>query len=295
MFYRRKILLALLQLFDNEIGKIRLQKLLFLFTQHQIKKEYDFIPYKYGCYSWSAMADLVAMEKTGLLTEIENKTFILNDNKTDYLYQLTAEDINSLKNIKATFGNLDRNKLMKYIYTHYPYWAINSEAKNILTKSELEIVSQNIPKSDKIILYTIGYEGISLEEYFNRLIKNDIKMLIDVRNNPFSMKYGFSKNQLKGYCENLKIQYVHFPEVGIQSKQRKELNTKTDYDKLFAYYKATILSTTQTTQRDIFDLLREHQRIALTCFEADINLCHRKHLADAIAHLPEFCYEIKHI
>ena len=45
MFYRRKVLLTLLQLFDNELGKIRLQKLLFLFTQGQTKKEYDFIPY----------------------------------------------------------------------------------------------------------------------------------------------------------------------------------------------------------------------------------------------------------
>jgi len=295
MFYRRKILLALLQLFDNELGKIKLQKLLFLFTQHQVKKEYDFIPYKYGCYSWSVMADLVAMEKTGLLTEKKDKTLILNDNKTDYLNQLTTEDINNLKSIKANFGNLSYHDLMKYTYIHYPYWAIKSEANNILNESEIERVSQNIPKSDKIILYTIGYESISLEEYFNRLIRNDIKVLIDVRNNPFSMKYGFSKNRLKGCCEKLKIEYTHFPEVGIQSNQRKELNIKTDYDQLFDYYKAIILPKTETTQRAIFDLLQKHQRIALTCFEADINFCHRKYLAEAIAHLPEFNYELKHI
>lgn len=32
MFYRRKIILALMQLFEGELEKIRLQKLLFLFT-----------------------------------------------------------------------------------------------------------------------------------------------------------------------------------------------------------------------------------------------------------------------
>jgi len=52
-------------------------------------------------------------------------------------------------------------------------------------------------------LFTIGYEGISLEEYFNRLIKNDVKVLVDVRNNPLSMKFGFSKTQLKRFCEKL--------------------------------------------------------------------------------------------
>ena len=45
MFYRRKIILALLQLFDGQLEKIRLQKLLFLFTNKQTKAEslYDYV------------------------------------------------------------------------------------------------------------------------------------------------------------------------------------------------------------------------------------------------------------
>jgi len=66
MFYRRKIILSLLQLFDNKIDKISLQKLLFLFTKGQKKAEYDFIPYLYGCYSYSASADLTAMVSKGM-------------------------------------------------------------------------------------------------------------------------------------------------------------------------------------------------------------------------------------
>ena len=67
MFYRRKIILALLQLFEGELEKIRLQKLLFLFTQKQEKAEYDFIPYKFGCYSYSANADLTTMANKAML------------------------------------------------------------------------------------------------------------------------------------------------------------------------------------------------------------------------------------
>ena len=294
MFYRKKILLALLQLFDDELEKIRLQKLLFLFTRLQIKREYDFIPYKFGCYSYTADADLIAMTQKGLLEET-HKSFILND-KTDYLKTLKTEDFNYLQTIKTDFKKLSSKDLMKYIYTHYPYWAINSTvAKDILSESEMKTVFQYKPKINKTILYTIGYEGISLEEYFNSLIKNDVKILVDVRNNPLSMKYGFSKNQLKRYCENLKIQYVHFPEVGIQSEQRQELKTQSDYEKLFACYRTIILARTQETQTVIFDLLKKHKRIALTCFEADINQCHRKHLTEAIANLSGFDYEVKHI
>jgi hypothetical protein len=42
-------------------------------------------------------------------------------------------------------------------------------------------------------------------------------------------------------------------------------------------------------------LLKQHQRIALTCFEANICQCHRKHLAEALENLPGFTYEVEHI
>src|SRR5690606_40792860 len=70
--------------------------------------------------------------------------------------------------------------------------------------------------------------GISLEEYLLRLLKNDIKVLVDVRNNPLSMKFGFSKGQLRKFCDNLGIKYVHIPEVGIRSEQRQELKSQAE-------------------------------------------------------------------
>ncbi len=71
MFYRRKIILALLQIFDGHLDKIRLQKLLFLFAQHQKKADYDFVPYRFGCFSYSANADTTAMVRKSFLEEDE--------------------------------------------------------------------------------------------------------------------------------------------------------------------------------------------------------------------------------
>lgn len=302
MFYRRKIILTLLQLFEGQLDKIRLQKLLFLFTKRQIKAEYDFIPYKFGCYSYSANADMMAMVRKGFLNEDE-KTFSIKNpdtwigaGKTDYLKQLKPADLKLLHEIKANYGKMNARALMKHTYIRFPYWAINSiKAESILSAEEFEKVNQSKPKSSKTVLFTIGYEGISLEEYLNRLLKNDVKVLVDVRNNPLSMKYGFSKSQLKRYCESLDIQYMHFPEVGIQSEQRQELNTQSDYDKLFAVYRKNNLTKTTVSQIHILNLLKEYKRIALTCFEANICQCHRKHLAEAIEKLPAFDYEVKHI
>jgi len=294
MFYRRKVLLSLLQLFGDELEKIRLQKLLFLFTQRQTKKEYDFVPYKFGCFSFSANADLTAMARQGLINETQT-SFVRQDN-VNYLQELNAEDVDRLQTIKATFGNVGCNELIRYTYLHYPYWAINSTiADSLLTASEKNVVLQCKPKSQKTILFTIGYEGISLEEYLNRLIVNDVNVLVDVRCNPLSMKYGFSKNQLQRNCESLGIRYAHFPEVGIRTDQRQNLNGQDDYDKLFARYTVMTLPQTHTAQYAILDLLATHRRIALTCFEVNINQCHRKHLAEAIARLSTFDYDMRHI
>jgi uncharacterized protein (DUF488 family) len=294
MFYRRKIILALLQAFDNQLEKIALQKLLFLFANRQLKPEYEFVPYLYGCYSFSAIADLGAMVRNGNIAEGKNHYGSIE--KIKYISSLTVQDQEILKEIKHTYSKLSANALMKHTYLNYKYYAINSlKAKSILSANEYSEVMASRPVNDTTTLYTIGYEGISLEAYFNKLIKNDVKVLVDVRSNPLSMKFGFSKTLLKKFCENLNIHYLHVPEVGIRSEQRQQLNSQADYDKLFNTYKKRNLTETVTQQQQILALLEEKGRIALTCFEANICQCHRKHLAEAITRLVGWKYELKHI
>ena len=294
MFYRRKIILALLQTFEGHLPKISLQKLLFLFTNRQPKRDYDFVPYLYGCYSFSANADLSAMVRHGQLSE--DKQHFTKIDSIDYVKTLHEKDAKILIELKQSYGKLDTDSLVKLTYLNYQYYAINSViVKNVLTAEQYNKVLLAKPANDKTILYTIGYQGISLEAYINKLIKNDVKVLVDVRNNALSMKFGFSKTQLKNFCSSLNIEYLHIPEVGIQSEQRQELKTQTDYDKLFEVYKNQNLKKTLSQQTQILNLLEEKKRIALTCFEADICQCHRKYLAEAILKLPQWKYELSHI
>ena len=72
------------------------------------------------------------------------------------------------------------------------------------------------------------------------LMDNNISVLVDVRHNPFSMKWGFSKKQLRGITSKCKIDYVHIPELGIEGHLRKNLRSRSDYNRLFARYRRTL-------------------------------------------------------
>lgn len=294
MFYRRKIILALLEVFGGRLEKINLQKLLFLICQKQQEPEYDFIPYLYGCYSHSAKADLFTMVKKGFLSEDETG-YSKNDQKK-YLTLLDEDDKKLVNDAYILYNKMDGDGLMKHTYTNFPYYAINSTtAERLLTNEQLIKVNAFRPALTATTLYTIGYEGVSLEGYLNKLIRHDIKVLVDVRCNPLSQKFGFSKSQLMRYCEGLNIEYIHFGEVGIQAEYRQELKEQSDYDNLFESYKNNTLPNTISTQEKILSLLKNRKRIALTCFEANICQCHRKHLAEAITQLPQWNYELIHI
>jgi len=294
MFYRRKILLSLLQVFGNELDKLSFQKLLMLFTKLQINPDYHFVPYKYGCFSFLANADMLTMVKYGQAIEVDKKWKKTDD--ADYISLLKDTDSKALVKLRNIYSDKSKDDLIRYTYIEYPYFAINSTiAKNVLSPNEYFAVESAKPVFGSTVLFTIGYEGVSLEEYLNKLILNGVNLLCDVRKNSLSMKYGFSKSQLKNSCEGVGIEYKHIPDLGIDSDKRQELKTQSDYDKLFLQYKNETLTQTYPQQEYILELLKKHKRIALTCFEANICQCHRKHLAEAVSMLPGFDYELKHI
>ena len=294
MYYRRKVILALLESFNGELGKISFQKLLFLFTRYQEKPAFDFVPYKQGCFSFQSYADLRTMMKYNMVAEEKEKWMKID--KTNYTSTLTVKDKQTLLYVKNKFGKSSSDELIEYTYKNYPYYAFKSTiSKKFLNTEELNKVSNTVPKNNETILYTIGYEGISLEQYLNKLILNNVKMLCDVRKNSLSMKYGFSKSQLQKACENLDIKYLHIPDLGIDSDKRQSLNSQNDYDRLFKEYEKTTLVMEKITVQEVLGILESNKRIALTCFEAHQCQCHRGTLAKAITQLPEWKYELKHL
>jgi uncharacterized protein (DUF488 family) len=287
-YYRRKIILALLQKFEGELLSTPLQKYLFLLTRLQKNKAFDFIPYKYGCYSLQANQDLMVLEKMGYVTREQNKNSILWKlaSTDDFIGSIKKEDVSCLNNIHRTFSNYRTNELIKYTYLNYPFWAVNSTILNdLLTDEERLKVLQQRKHSEENVLFTIGYEGISLEMYVNKLILNDVKVLCDVRKNSYSQKWGFSKATLQDACEKVGIKFIHIPQLGIESNERQELNGLDDYKRLFANYEVTTLVENKRFLLELADIVTLNNRVALTCFEKDVQMCHRGVVASELMKL----------
>jgi len=234
------------------------------------------------------------MVKKGLLKETD-KLYIKTGNQ-NYLGKVKRADQENIKVVLDDYGQMSSRALIKHTYLNFPFYAINSTIANEILPGDLyKRVENEVPSDTEQAMFTIGYEGISLEKYLQKLIKNNVKLLVDVRKNALSMKFGFSKSLLKRYCNSLDIEYIHIPEVGIVSEKRKQLESQEDYDNLFIEYGKTTLQDTTEAQRQIFDLIKKYRRIALTCFEAEPCRCHRSHLAKSITQLPQFNYPVIHL
>ncbi len=294
MFYRRKILLSLLKIFGGSLQKIDFQKYLFLLNIDKTEPFFEFIPYKYGCFSFQANQDMSTLTKYNLVVETE-KHWNIND-KTNYLKQLKTGDKILISNLYNKFKQLKGNELIKYVYEHYPYFSINSTiAEKILDEEKYRTVVNSRPIKNDYALFTIGYEAKTVEHFTNELIKENIHVLCDIRKNALSMKYGFSKKQLKFIVENAGIRYIHIPELGIDSNKRQQLNSKKDYESLFREYEENILPKKSEELEELNKIFISNKRIALMCFEADHTYCHRSRTINALVNKYKKDCIVKHL
>ncbi|GHV86285.1 hypothetical protein AGMMS50230_18930 [Spirochaetia bacterium] len=72
VYKRQRFLLSFIKSMEKPSTAIDLQKLLFLYSQHQQSDFYDFIPYLYGCYSLQAAEDVNTLERNGWITKTNN-------------------------------------------------------------------------------------------------------------------------------------------------------------------------------------------------------------------------------
>lgn len=272
-YHRQRFLLVLLELTGGCLSKMDFQKLLFLSQQDTGFSYYDFVPYHYGCYSFQAQSDIELLESRGWLQTVGNEIQLLEKSAI----KMTGDDLAKASNFAKKYKGYRGTNLVRYVYEHFPYYAIHSKmAKDILDKSSYEIVIQagKELKSNAKKLFTIGYEGLSFEKYVNQLICHDVRLLCDVRINPLSRKFGFSKGILSHLLPKLGIEYLHIPELGIRSENRNNLETKSDYVQLFKVYRKSLPQKKESLER-LNGLLDLHKRIALTCFEKQHDSCHR--------------------
>lgn len=278
------------------VSNLDFQKLLFLYTQEcEEQPSYEFVPYKFGGFSFTSYADKRRLMAAGLLVQDDHRWELTESG------QETARRKAVLPLVVARFcrqhANMRSNALIAEQYRKYPYYATRSEiVATVLPDAESrKRVAEACPAKTKPGLVTIGYEGRSLEAYLNMLLKNSVTVLCDVRRNPLSRKYGFSKSTLSKACDGVGIRYEHLPELGIDSEERRHLKTQVDYDALFATYERNDLPKQGPALAKIRGWIEQGERVALTCYEAHACQCHRHCVAEALERMKDARLEARHL
>lgn len=285
-YYRQRFLLQFIDFAGGTVSKIDLQKLLFLAHQRVKVSYFDFVPYHYGSYSFQAASDLELLEKTGWLKTSQHDISLQQPvNRLDFLKDGERAE---LRRFFSEYKELRGRALIKYVYERFPYYSINSRLTE-LVKGNLPFVQKT---GDGESLYTIGYEGMTFEAYVNKLIKNGINVVCDVRKNPLSRKFGFSKGVLSQLLPRLNVRYLHIPELGIASSERKYLRAPSDYTQLFNTY-SKALSAKGTYLANIREIVGKKNNVALTCFEQQADHCHRSRIGGLMGE--EYSLNIFHL
>lgn len=122
-------------------------------------------------------------------------------------------------------------------------------------------------------IYSIGYEGMTLDGLVERLSSSGVTTLVDVRLTPSSRRPGFSKKALSAALESAGISYVHEKELGNPADNRDSFRVG-DGSAGRKRMRAILSNGAGVALERVVDLASEGT-IAVLCVEREHNRCHR--------------------
>ncbi len=133
-------------------------------------------------------------------------------------------------------------------------------------------------------LFTICFTQKSAERFFDLLGQNDIGLVVDIRLHPGGQLSGFAKqDDLRFFLRRLlDCEYEHMPELAPEDQflagYRKDHNWARYVEQFEALMDAR--NVPAAIDRSMF----ESRRCCLLCSEAKPDRCHRRLVAERIAH-----------
>lgn len=280
-YQRQGMLLGLLQALGGDAANTDFQKLLYLYTREwEEQPTYEFVPYRFGCFSFTSCADKRKLIERGFLANDEHRWRSV---PSAFVPSVAAR--RRFSAFARCHAGLRGDPLVREVYSRFPETAWRSEILDRVVQDGVlrRRIDEAKPRPREPGLVTIGYEGRSLEAYLNILLGDGVTILCDVRRNALSRKYGFSKKTLSSACQGVGIRYEHLSELGIDSSARKNLVTPADYAELFDRYTREHLPQQGGALARIRGWAAAGERVALMCFEKHARQCHRHRVADALA------------
>lgn len=281
---RRKTVLALLDALGGDVAALDFQKLLFLLCQESSTPVYEFVPYKYGAFSFTCCADRRRLVADGLCAD-DDSTWRLTDAGRAACARLPNELRRTMRVFAEAYAGVRGERLLEMAYRRFPYYACRSDIlARVLGHDAAALADVRRATSARAYarLFTIGYQGRSLEGFLNVLLQAGVTVLCDVRRNALSRKYGFSKAVLSRACAALDLTYGHMPELGIPSEERRALTCADDYKRLFDHYQRITLREAADSLSRIATWVQRGAAVTLVCFERAPQECHRHCIARAL-------------
>jgi hypothetical protein len=240
---------------------------------------YDFLPHKFGPYSFALNRELEALIFQGYIREQHSgstNTYTVTELGSKEQRTVDPDTSRAVRFIFEKYGKQGLKQLLRDVYFRYPWFSTRSELDNL--------IPQHAPEKPVAApaVYTIGYEERSIDGFFDKLLRAGIRVILDVRANPISRKYGFAKSSLNTISGKVGLAYEHWPQLGISSKKRQGVETPAEFKQLFGYYERDILPNAKTDVKKIADLMKQTPSVLL-CMERCAHDCHRSRLAKVVS------------
>ena len=131
-------------------------------------------------------------------------------------------------------------------------------------------------------IFTIGYEGATMDDFLCALKQAGVERVIDVRALPLSRRPGFSKTPLHNALVEAGIEYVHLKALGTPAEGRNAARAGRHSDMARVYAGQLELPEAMAQSGQMLELAAEKPS-ALLCFEREPAHCHRTLLLKAVA------------
>lgn len=132
-------------------------------------------------------------------------------------------------------------------------------------------------------IYSVGYEGLTLDGLVERLIGSRVEVVVDVRLNPISRKPGFSRRKLSEALGAAGIEYLHERDLGNPPDNRDSFR-KGDGEAGRQRMRSILDNGAGEALGRVVELAST-QRIAVFCVEREPHRCHREVITDMAVEL----------
>ena len=130
-------------------------------------------------------------------------------------------------------------------------------------------------------LWTIGYEGKTIDEFMAELSRAGVELVIDVRAVAASRRPGFSKNALAAALRERGLDYLQLRQLGTP-KAGRDAARKGRTAEMRAIYEAHLETAEAGLAMEQALSAAGERQSALLCYEARAECCHRAVLAERL-------------